>query len=166
MGSCISTRAPIVVSNHSASSDKKPPSKTIETIQTSSCPNVHHITKNKSQFTSQIDLSNIKTNHNPHSISNQILINLSLFKQGQHPSNRIRLLDLITSSHSSKNLCPICDDILLNPFHCIKCNLFICEHCFTESNKKICEHKRDEDINDYYKNILLRFRNCVLLHTC
>lgn len=162
MGSCISTRTPIIVSHLSASSDKKSPSKTIETIQTSSCPNVHHTTKNKSQFASQIqkqfDLSNIETNGSL-SISNQTLINLSLFKQGHHPSNRIRLLDLITSPHSNKALCQICDDILLSPFHCIKCNLFICEHCFTESNKKICEHVKDEDINDYYKNILTQLSN-------
>lgn len=158
MGSCIFSKSPIIISNHTASSDKKPPSKTIETIQTSSCPNVHHSTKSKIQFTSQIqkqiDLSNMDTNDKSHSISNQILINLSLYKQGHHPTNRIRLLDLIASSHNSNTLCPICDDILLNPLHCVKCNLFICEHCFTESNKKICEHVKDEDINDYYKEII------------
>ena len=171
MGSCLVKREKIIVNIKNLQNDEdfnsshKNNSKGIETIQTSNCisyPNNLGKIQWNSQIKKRIDLCTIMPNYNElfskaNSISKDIQKNLSLFleKGKQNNEKSIFLLKhFIISPPNDYMICPVCEDILLNPFHCTKCNLFICEHCFNETYSQVCEHEKDINLNEYYLNII------------
>ena len=175
MGSCIVKKNAIIVTQVTMPetdfySSQKNPSKGIETIQTSNCLKMHS-SNSKIQWNSKVqknlELSEIIPNYSDlylkaHYISNEVKNNIILYLNNEKDTRikRITLKELMTNTPDDENLlCLICDDVLLNPVHCLKCNLFVCEHCFNETNKKICEHEIDREQNDYYKYITSSISN-------
>ena len=175
MGSCIVKKNTIIVTKVTMpetdfyNSSQKNPSKGIETIQTSNCLKMHS-SKSKIQWNSKIqknlELSGIIPNYSDlylkaNEIADKVKISISIYlnKEKDNKTNRIKLKDFMINTPSDNLICPICDDLLLNPVHCSKCNLFICKHCFDETNKKICEHVIDNEQNEYYKYITSSISN-------
>ena len=174
MGSCIVKKNSIIVTKVTMPetdfyNSQKNPSKGIETIQTSNCLKMHS-SKSKIQWNSiikkQIELSGIIPNYTElylkaNYISDMVKINISLYLNDEKNTStkKVKLKELMTNTPDDNLICPICDDVFLNPVHCVKCNLFICEHCFKETNRKICEHEIDTEPNDYYKYITSSISN-------
>ena len=72
-----------------------------------------------------------------------VKINISLYLNNEKNTDtkKVKLKELMTNTPDDNLICPICDDVFLNPVHCVKCNLFICEHCFKETNRKYVNMK-------------------------
>lgn len=166
MGSCVSNRKKIIVSLNNDKSNYysaylQRNKNTSETIQTSSA-SITHLSKVKNKWNSQIkvkpDLSVTLTNNSSlfiqaHTISSEIKAKMNHFKEERKINDLLQLKDFMYTSPNNFLLCPLCDDILLNPIHCVKCNLYICSHCAEDTYNIICAHEKDDKLNDYYKCI-------------
>ena len=153
MGSCISNKQQILV-NISKETLNSFPHKT----QTSPT-NVSNLHKPQMRSSSS-DCKYPELLSKANSFDSKIINNIKNYKsqihhkQSQILSNKNKILKHIITSQLSKNIiCVICNDILLHPKHCTKCNLFVCEHCFNETNHNICEHVEDTNINNYYLSL-------------
>ena len=173
MGSCFVKKNTIIVTKVTIpetdfySYSQKNPSKGIETIQTSNCLKMHS-SKSKIQWNSKIqknlELSGIIPNYSElylkaNQISDKIKISINVYLNKEKETKKLKLKDFMINTPADNFICPICDDVLLNPIHCVKCNLFICEHCFNETNNNICEHVIDTEQNEYYKYITSSLSN-------
>ena len=167
MGSCVSNRKKIIVSM--INNDKsnycsfyfQRNKNTSETIQTSSA-SITRLSKIKNKWNSQIkvkpDLSMLLRSNSSlvlkaNTISPTIKVKVTHFKEDRKHKNSLQLKEYLYTTPNHFLLCPLCDDILINPFHCVKCNLFICSHCADETYNIICAHDKDDKPNKYYRVI-------------
>lgn len=164
MGSCIANKQQIIVTT-SKESENTFPHKT-QTNPTNNTNNPHHKPKTHSIISTtnpHVKRNSKVPNYNEllskaNSFKSKIITNINDFKSQLNITktfeykNKI-LTNIITSTPNSDMICILCDDILLHPLHCIKCNLFICEHCFTQTKHQICDHIVDPSLNEYYANI-------------
>ena len=152
MGSCISNKQQILV-NNSKESQNCFPRKT----QTSPT-NVSSLHKHQVRSPSHCKYPELLSKAN--SLDSNIINSINNFKSQSNckrsrslPCENKVLKNIMISQPSSNIICIICDDVLLHPKHCIKCNLFVCEHCYNETNLNVCEHIEDTNMNSYYSSV-------------